>query len=161
MPHQGPDRREGWAGRGPWGPPLSLSPSSEGLTITDIRLVSVFQGSGVLAFPETSDAICLGGEAGVRGRDREGTKGPTSRIAALPLPSCGPNSLELSGAQFPHLQPRYEDSAHPLYYLCLANGLLSPTLHSLICKMGIKCFRLLWGVNEVKLGQGLTAGHTP
>ena len=42
------------------GPTLSLPPSSEGLTITDIRLVSVLQGSGVLAFPETSDAICLG-----------------------------------------------------------------------------------------------------
>lgn len=42
---------------------LSLPPSSEGLTITDIRLVSVLQGSGVLAFPEPPDAVCLRGKS--------------------------------------------------------------------------------------------------
>lgn len=58
------NRREG-ARRGEVSGPhsLSLPPSSERLTITDIRLVSVLQGSGVLAFPETPDAICLGEKA--------------------------------------------------------------------------------------------------
>lgn len=51
------ERATRWGFSGP--PSLCLSPSSEGLTITDIRLVSVLQGSGVLAFPKTPDAICL------------------------------------------------------------------------------------------------------
>lgn len=52
------------AGQGLWVPlSLSLPPSSEGLTITDIRLVSVLQGSGVLAFPEPPDAVCLRGKS--------------------------------------------------------------------------------------------------
>lgn len=61
----GDESAEDRRGRGGLQAPLSLSPSA-GLTITDIRLVSVLQGSGVLAFPEAPDAICLGEGSGVR-----------------------------------------------------------------------------------------------
>lgn len=75
-PEHPPNRvwnRRGAGRRGQVSGAHSLSPSSEGLTITDIRLVSVLQRSGVLAFPETSDAICLREESGVRDQEREGT----------------------------------------------------------------------------------------
>lgn len=96
-PNQGqvPGRGGGVAGEDrSVGPTLSLSPSSEGLTITDIRLVSVLQGSGVLAFSETPNAICLGEESEGRGQEREESEcpssGPESQTAAPQLLGCGP-----------------------------------------------------------------------
>lgn len=64
-----PDQEGGAEGARFRGP--SLPPSSR-LTIADIRLVSVLQGRGVLAFPETTDAIRLGGHSGVRGPGEDG-----------------------------------------------------------------------------------------